>query len=63
MLRKTVFLYVSKNECGKNENVKVRMCDMTRVDRIKNECLTRSSGVTDIAGKMRENKFINGLDM
>lgn len=36
---------------------------MTRVDKIKNEILTRSLGVMDIAGKMWGNRMIDGLDM
>lgn len=36
---------------------------MTKIDKIKNECLTKNLGVMDITGKMRENILIDDLDM
>jgi len=31
------------------------MCGLTRLDRIRNECIRGSLGITTLAGKMREN--------
>lgn len=38
------------------------MCGVTRMDRIGNEYVRESYDVTNLTGKMRENRF-NGLDM
>lgn len=41
----------NENESFRNDNTKVVMCDVTTLDRIRNECVRGSLGVTNVAGE------------